>query len=98
MNSTKKINIVVGNAIRILRESKNISQEELGFRANLHRAYIGQIERAEKNITIQNLDKIAKGLEVMIQELFLIYPEPPRLWLEKNGMPVTLKKTKKLMV
>jgi transcriptional regulator with XRE-family HTH domain len=69
MNSNQ-INIAVGNAIRLFREKKGISQEELGFRANLHRAYIGQIERAEKNISIQNLAKIAQGLEVMIKEFF----------------------------
>jgi transcriptional regulator with XRE-family HTH domain len=69
MNSNQ-INIAVGNAIRLFREKKGLSQEELGFRAHLHRAYIGQIERAEKNITIQNLAKIAQGLEVMIKEFF----------------------------
>jgi transcriptional regulator with XRE-family HTH domain len=53
-----------------LRQAKRISQEELGFRADLHRTYIGQIERAEGNITLKNLVKIAIGLEVDIRDFF----------------------------
>ncbi len=41
-----------------------ISQEELGERAGLHRTYIGMIERAEKNITLLNIHKIAAALKV----------------------------------
>jgi XRE family transcriptional regulator, regulator of sulfur utilization len=67
---TEIINRMVGEQIRLLREQKGMSQEELGFRANLHRSYIGQIERAENNISIKNLAKIAAGLDVNIRELF----------------------------
>jgi transcriptional regulator with XRE-family HTH domain len=70
MKTTQSINCLVGNQIRALREQKNISQEELGFRSDLHRAYIGQIERAERNITLKNLAKIAIGLEIDLQYLF----------------------------
>ena len=52
----------VGLKIRNLREKKGWSQEELAHEAGLHRAYIGHIERGEKNIGIQNLEKIAKTL------------------------------------
>ena len=52
----------VGLKIRNLREKKGWSQEELAYEAGLHRAYIGHIERGEKNIGIQNLEKIAKTL------------------------------------
>jgi transcriptional regulator with XRE-family HTH domain len=67
---TQCIMHLVGSRIRALREEKKISQEELGFRSDLHRAYIGQIERAERNITVKNLAKIAAGLEIEIQYLF----------------------------
>ncbi len=40
------------------------SQEQLAFEADLHRAYIGQIERGEKNIGLMNLEKIAKALTI----------------------------------
>jgi transcriptional regulator with XRE-family HTH domain len=70
MITTQTINRLVGEQIRQLREAKRISQEELGFRADLHRAYIGQIERAEGNITLKNLAKIAMGLEVDVKDFF----------------------------
>jgi len=46
-----------------------ISQEELADRAGLHRTYIGMIERAEKNITLLSIEKIAKALKVEIETL-----------------------------
>jgi transcriptional regulator with XRE-family HTH domain len=46
-----------------------LSQEGLSFEAGLHRTYIGMIERAEKNITLLNIEKIARALKVEISEL-----------------------------
>ena len=54
----------VGKTIRHLREIKHLSQEELSFLSDLHRTHIGAIERAEKNMTLATLVKIAKGLGV----------------------------------
>ena len=59
-----------GEKVRQIRKGKNMSQEELSFKANLHRTYIGMIERAEKNITLANIEKIAKALDVDIKALF----------------------------
>lgn len=59
-----------GEKVRQLRKQKDISQEELAHRADLHRTYIGMIERAEKNITLLNIEKIAKALDVKILEVF----------------------------
>jgi transcriptional regulator with XRE-family HTH domain len=59
----------IGLNIRIIREEQGLSQEELGAIADLHRAYIGQIERGEKNIGLQNLEKIANALNVNIRAL-----------------------------
>jgi len=58
-----------GDNIRRLRKEKNLSQEELAFKAELHRTYIGMIERAEKNITLLNIEKIAIALEVDIKDI-----------------------------
>lgn len=66
----KNINELFGQKVRVLRMSKGLSQEELGYQCGLHRTYIGQIERAEKNISLQNINKIANSLDVEIQELF----------------------------
>jgi len=59
-----------GARIRKIRKEKGISQEELAHRANLHRTYIGMIERAERNITLINIEKIAKALNIEIVEIF----------------------------
>ena len=64
-----QINKEIGCKIRKYRIKKDLSQEELGFEADLHRAYIGQIERGEKNIGVQNLAKIAKALGIKISKL-----------------------------
>ena len=47
----------------------NISQEELADRAGVHRTYVGMLERAEKNVTVLSLEKIATALNVPIEEL-----------------------------
>lgn len=64
-----KINKTVGFNIRKYRQKNKLTQEELAFESNLHRAYIGQIERGEKNIGVINLEKIAKALNITIAQL-----------------------------
>jgi transcriptional regulator with XRE-family HTH domain len=64
-----KILIRFGDKVREIRKDKGLSQEELSFKADLHRTYIGMIERAEKNITLSNIEKIAFALDVEIFEL-----------------------------
>lgn len=66
----KKILVAFGDKVRVIRKANGLSQEELSFKADLHRTYIGMIERAEKNITLTNIEKIAKALEVDIKTLF----------------------------
>ena len=70
MKSNSETLIKFGNVIRKLRKEKGISQEELAHRADLHRTYIGMIERAEKNLTLLNIEKLAKALDVKITDLF----------------------------
>jgi transcriptional regulator with XRE-family HTH domain len=60
---------LVGKKIRLFRKKLDISQEELGFRSGLHRTYIGAIERGEYNLTIENLEKIAKALGIKSKDL-----------------------------
>jgi transcriptional regulator with XRE-family HTH domain len=59
----------LGDNVRNKRKQKGLSQEGLAAIAELHRTYIGMIERAEKNITLVNIEKIANALEVEIIEL-----------------------------
>ncbi len=63
---------IFGENVRKFRRKLNISQEELADKADLHRTYIGMIERAEKNITLVNIEKIANALEVKIEDLLKI--------------------------
>lgn len=58
-----------GKRVREERLKRGYSQEQLASRANLHRTYIGMIERAEKNITLENIGKIATALEMKIADL-----------------------------
>jgi transcriptional regulator with XRE-family HTH domain len=59
-----------GQNVRRERLKKGLSQEKLAELANLHRTYIGMIERAEKNVTLINIEKISKALNINIKELF----------------------------
>lgn len=56
--------------VKKLREEQGISQEKLAERANLHRTYIGMVERLERNPSLICIHKIANGLGVHITELF----------------------------
>jgi len=53
-----------GNNMRLIRKEKGLSQEALADIAGLHRTYIGAIERGEQNISLDNINKIAKALNV----------------------------------
>jgi len=66
-----KIKKLFRNRVKEIRKEANLSQEELGDRAGLHPSYIGGIERGERNLSIENIEKIALGLKVDIKELFL---------------------------
>ena len=59
-----------GNKIRKLRLQLNISQEELSFRAGLHRNFVSDAERGKRNVSLKAITKFAKGLDVDIKELF----------------------------
>lgn len=70
MNSDNKTLVDFGLKVKEFRRIKKMSQEQLAFKANLHRTYIGMIERAEKNISLLNISKIANALEISIKDLF----------------------------
>lgn len=69
MESKEKTLIKFGNQVRELRLKQELSQEQLAFKAGLHRTYIGMIERAEKNITLLNIEKIAKALDIKVMDI-----------------------------
>lgn len=60
----------IGARLRNYRTTKGLTQEALAERAGLHATYIGQVERGEKNITIESLEKIISSLEISLPQLF----------------------------
>lgn len=71
MENKEEILVKFGKKVKEYRAQKGISQEKLAELASLHRTYIGMIERAEKNITLLNIEKIAKALEIEPKDLLL---------------------------
>ena len=54
----------LGETVRRLREHEGISQEELADRCGLHRTYVGSVERGERNVSLANIVRLAKALNV----------------------------------
>ena len=59
----------IGKKIKELRMKGGYSQEELASSAKLHRTYISDIERGERNVSVENIEKIAKALKTEPDEL-----------------------------
>lgn len=60
---------VFASNLRRLRLNKGLSQEALAERAGLHRTYVGSVERGERNISVDNMDRLARALDVELIEL-----------------------------
>jgi transcriptional regulator with XRE-family HTH domain len=61
--------VAFGKRLRQLRVKRGLSQEQLAFAADLDRSYVGGVERGERNISLQNIKKLAQALDVSISEL-----------------------------
>lgn len=70
MPHKSQVLIAFGCVVREVRKERGYSQEELADIAGLHRTYIGMIERAEKNITLENIKKICDALDYSLNDLF----------------------------
>lgn len=70
METNKEFLIRFGLKVKQNRKKLGISQEELAFRAGFHRTYIGMIERAERNITLSNMKRLADALQINTKDLF----------------------------
>lgn len=65
-----QITKIIGERIRIYRTQKKLSQDALGELSGLHGKYIGQLERGEKNATLETIEKICKALNLTFETLF----------------------------
>lgn len=65
-----RLSILVGDRIRSLRKAKGWTQEQLAEASSIHYSYIGGVERGERNISLETLEKIVIALQVAPMELF----------------------------
>ncbi len=66
---SKKLKQVLASNIRSFRHKKELSQEELAAMCNLHRTYVGSVERGERNVTLSTLEAFSSALGVSITDL-----------------------------
>ena len=64
------IRIRFGRVIRRIREEQEINQEEAAERCGLHRTYYSGLERGVRNVSLLNIERVAKGLKTSLPELF----------------------------
>jgi len=66
---SRKLTQILAENIRVYRKAKHISQEELADMCDLHRTYVGSVERGERNVTLSTLETFAAALGVSVPEL-----------------------------
>lgn len=64
-----KLRAIVARNLRVLRRQKELTQEELAYKAGINRNYVGQIEREEKSPTVDTIEKLAKALGMKSMDL-----------------------------
>ena len=69
-NIMKTVQEQFGQRVRELRLIKGLSQEELAYQADMHRTYVGGIERGERNPSLKNINALAEVLDISLSELF----------------------------
>ncbi len=68
-NTTNNARKVFARKLKEFRVQNFLSQEELADMAGLHRTYVGSVERGERNISIDNIDRLASALNINIKDL-----------------------------
>lgn len=69
MSRKRNVRQVFGENLRRHRQVLGISQEDLAEKAGLHRTYIGSVERGERNVSIDNMERLAAAVDSTIQQL-----------------------------
>ncbi len=76
MPKRNSIRLILAENLRALRQQKGLSQEKLAELAGLHWTYIGSVERGERNISIDNVEALARALEINVPDL--LSPKRPK--------------------
>jgi transcriptional regulator with XRE-family HTH domain len=61
---------IIGQKIKNLRHGLNLTQEKLAFKAEVDKTYINEVENGKRNISVVNLEKIIRALEVSFEKFF----------------------------
>ncbi len=69
MTYSNSLREILANNMRMLRAKENISQEDFADKCGLHRTYISDVERCNRNISIDNIERIAEAFEISASEL-----------------------------
>lgn len=77
--------LALGDALREIRNERDISQEELAYRAGLHRNYVGACERGEINLSFRVLLQFSDGLAVSLSEIIARYERIQRMGEQAVG-------------
>ena len=64
------IRVRFGRRLRGIRQERGLSQEELAFKAGLHRTYVSSAERGKRNVGLVNVERLARALDIDISDLF----------------------------
>ena len=59
-----------GERVKLLRKNQEMSQEKFALKIDMDRTYLASVESGNRNVSIENIEKIAKGLEISLEELF----------------------------
>jgi transcriptional regulator with XRE-family HTH domain len=66
---SRELTQILATNIRAFRKARHVSQEELADMCDLHRTYVGSVERGERNVTLSTLETLAAALGVSVPEL-----------------------------
>lgn len=69
---------ILAENLRLLRKEKRLSQESLADLAALHRTFVGSVERAERNVSLDNIERLARALAVSVADLLVETTEKGR--------------------
>lgn len=69
LRQSRSARSVFAASLRRLRDQRGLSQERLAELAELHRTYVGSVERGERNISIDNMEQLARALGVQLREM-----------------------------
>ncbi len=83
--------IQLGKRIQSIREKRGLTQEQLEEKTAVNAKYISALERGQQNVTIRTLDKLAKGLDVELYEMFLFSYEPESEKVARKALESLLK-------